>query len=239
MSPAPRISVDECYTGGMKQTIIRILTGIIITALGVGALLGALNLVPFWGWFGGWWPVLVILGGVFVLIGDARRNYIWGSVLIIVGGLLLARTQGVLDFDFFSLIVPILVIAAGLSILVQANGRPKLLSNSKDSDDISVIFSGSETANRSQNYKGGKVTAIFGGATLDLRDAKIDKEATLDVLTFCGGLELRVPRDWKVVAKAMPIAGGIENKSQGIDDHKGPVLVITGTIILGGVEVKT
>lgn len=223
----------------MKQTIIRILTGLIIIAIGVGALLGALNIFPFWDTFKEWWPLLVILGGVFVWLGDWRRNYIWGIVLIIVGVLLQLKELGQLDFNFFSLIVPILVIAAGLSILLHTKNRTAIKSGTKDADDISVIFSGSETKNVSKNYQGGKITAIFGGAVLDLRDAKLTKDATLDVFLLCGGLELKVPRDWKVVSKVAPIAGGVENKSEGSENQSGPVLTLTGSATLGGVEIKT
>lgn len=223
----------------MKQTTIRIITGIIITAIGVSALLGALNIVPFWSWFGAWWPLLVIIGGIFVLLGDLRRNYLWGIVLLIVGGLLLFKAQGILDFSIFSLIVPIVIIAGGLSVLVHTKSRGGVNATSNDVDDISVIFSGSDSKNKSKSYEGGKITAVFGGAVLDLRDAKITKEATLDIFVACGGVELKVPRDWKVISKIAPIAGGVENKSEGSEDHKGPVLVLTGTVTFGGVEIKT
>lgn len=223
----------------MKQTATRITTGIIILAIGVGALLGALNLIPFWSWFSNLWPILVIVAGLFVLLGDFRRNYIWGIAIILVGVLLQLKAAGVVDFSFFSLIVPIGLIAAGLTVLLHVQNRPSIKAGLNDVDDISVIFSGSESKNKSANYQGGRITAIFGGAVLDLRDAKIQKEAVLDVFTVCGGVEIRVPRDWKVISKAAPIAGGVENKSEGNEDHKGPVLIVTGTVALGGVEIKT
>lgn len=172
-------------------------------------------------------------------MSDWRRNYIWATILVVIGTLSLLRNLEVVDFDFFSLIVPIIVIGAGLSILINNSTRAKIDTTTKDSDDIAVFFSGTETSNRSKNYKGGKVSALFGGAMLDLRDAKLSGEATLDVFTFCGGVELRVPRDWKVIVKATSIAGGVENKAQGNDDDKAPVLVLTGSVLLGGVEIKT
>lgn len=223
----------------MKQSATRITTGIIILAIGVGALLGALNLIPFWDWFSKSWPLLVVIAGIFVLIGDFRKNYIWGTALILIGVLLQLKAFEVIDFNFFSLIVPVALIAAGLTILLHVSNRPSIKSASNDIDDISVIFSGSESKNKSQSYEGGRITTIFGGAVLDLRDAHIEKEATLDVFTFCGGVELKVPREWKVVSKAMPIAGGIENKSEGNQDDKAPVLILTGSVVLGGVEIKT
>lgn len=223
----------------MKQTLTRITTGLIILAIGVGALLGALNIIPFWDWFGAWWPLLVVISGLFILIGDFRKNYIWGTALVLTGVLLQLRVSGVVEFNFFSLIFPIILIAIGLTILLHISSRPSVKAGSNDVDDISVVFSGSESKNKSHNYQGGRATAIFGGTVLDLRDAKLTKKATLDLFVLCGGVELKVPRDWKVVSKVMPIAGGVENKSEGSDTEKAPVLVLTGTVALGGVEVKT
>ena len=223
----------------MKQTTLRILTGVTILAIGLGALLGALNLIPFWSIFWLWWPALVILGGVIVIAGDPRKNYIWGLAMLLIGSFLLLKSHGIIEFSIFSLIVPIIIIAIGLSVLANTQNRAKIPTGTKDVDDIVAVLSGSETRNTSKDYKGGKLTAVFGGVVLDLRDAKIKADAHLDVFALCGGIELRVPRDWKVVVKTTPIAGGVENKSEGSEDHKGPVLIVTGTVALGGVEIKT
>lgn len=225
----------------MKQTTIRITTGLIVTAVGVGALLDALNIIPFWSWFGSWWPSLLIIGGILALVSDIRQNYLWGGVLVIIGGTLLLRLQDIVDINIFSLIVPIIIIAIGLSLTGLIGGKKfsSPTTETKNTDDITAIFGGSETKNKSKKYAGGKVTAIFGAATIDLRDAKLSDQASLNVTTLFGGVELRVPREWKVVSKIAPIAGGVENKSEGSDDHSGPVLVLTGVAICGGVEIKT
>src|SRR5690606_8373604 len=137
----------------------------------------------------------------------------WGTILVTVGALLQLKTLDILDFNFFSLIIPIALIGAGLSVLISSHNRTKVDHSSKDADDISVIFTGSETKHKSNDYKGGKVTSIFGGASIDLRDAEIVEEASLDMFVMCGGVELKVPRDWKVITQVAPIAGGVENKS--------------------------
>ena len=222
----------------MKQTILRNITGLLILSVGAGALLDALNVIAFWEMFNTWWPSLLIVAGIFAAIGDARRNYLWAIVLGVIGTLMLLRNLSVVDFNVFGLIFPIVLIAVGLSVLVSSTRKRKVPTSSHNTDDISVIFSGSETANSSKDYQGGSITAIFGGATLDLRDAKLKDEATLDVTAIFGGVEIRVPREWRVVSKIAPIAGGVENKAQGKDDHDGPVLVLTGFVALGGVEVK-
>ena len=223
----------------MKQALIRNLTGVVIMAIGAGALLDVLNVITFWSWFGSWWPLLFIVAGGFIALGDWRRNYLWSLLLVIIGVALTLRLNEVIDFNIGNLIVPVVLIFVGASFLINASHRSKVATGTNDTDDVSVIFSGSESKNKSKDYQGGKVTSIFGGVVLDLRDAKITKEATLDIVALCGGVELRVPREWRVVSKISPIAGGVENKSEGSDDHKGPVLTLTGTVTLGGVEIKT
>ena len=223
----------------MKQTSLRLVTGFTVLAIGVGALLGALNIIPFWSIFATWWPVLLILAGLTVIVSDLRKNYIWGLAMIIIGGFLLFKNHEIIEFSIFAVIAPVIIIAIGLSILINSSGRAKIPTGTKDSDDIVAIFSGSEAKNKSNNYKGGKITAVFGGASVDLRDATLKGEAVLDIFTLCGGVELKVPRDWHVVVKATPIAGGVENKAEGSDGDKSPTLVITGIIALGGVEIKT
>lgn len=223
----------------MKQMILRNSTGIVILLIGVGALLDAMNILHFWGLFREWWPALLILAGVFVAIGDARRNYLWALLLGVIGSLLLLRNLELVSFNVFGLIFPIVLITVGVSVLINGglkSRRPAV--NNANTEDITAVFSGSETVNASKDYKGGSATIIFGGAAIDLRDATLKGEATLDVTAICGGLELRVPREWRVVSKIAPIAGGVENKAQGKDDHDGPVLILTGFVALGGVEVK-
>ena len=117
--------------------------------------------------------------------------------------------------------------------------RPKNI-KVQDLDDLTAIFGGSETVNSSKNYLGGKATAIFGGVTLDLRDAVIKKEATLNVFALCGGIELKVPREWKIKTEVFPILGGVESKSSSTafkDDA--PLLIVTGTAALGGIEIRS
>ena len=131
--------------------------------------------------------------------------------------------------------LPIIIIAIGISVLVNYSGKRQL--KTQDTENISAILAGSDTTNKSTDYKGGKIYAIFGGVALDLRDATIKKEATIEVFTLCGGIELKVPRNWQVRQQVFPILGGVETKSHTSAETDGPVLTIIGTVALGGVEV--
>jgi len=220
------------------QSLSRILAGILITLVGLGALLDALSVFSFWQYAATWWPLAVIVAGILSLIAD-RRQYITGLALIVIGIILQVYRLDLVEINVWSLIWPIAIIAVGLSILINRSSRPKDV-NVKDLETVSAIFGGSETINKSQDYKGGKITSVFGGVVIDLRDAKILKAASIDVFVLCGGVELKIPRDWRVEYRVSPILGGVESKdhSERATD-KSPVLTIVGTVALGGVEVKS
>lgn len=222
----------------MKDSLARIITGVVVLAFGAGALLDTFNVIDFWPFIGTWWPALVILAGIVVLIND-KRQYILAIVLGLFGILVLMDNLEAIEVNIFQLFWPIIIIAIGISILVNRTTLPKI-AKTQDSDSINAVFSGTNTTNKSKDYKGGQVSAIFGGVELDLRDAIIKKEATLNVTTLCGGIDIRVPRNWRVQSNVFPILGGVENKATGDQaDNKSPLLIIAGTVALGGVEIKS
>jgi len=222
----------------MNQIIARMLTGSLIIIFGLGALLDALQVLPFWANIGNWWPIGLILVGGIILINNLSQ-FIWATIFIGAGVVLQLERLGLVEVNFFALFWPVIIIGIGLSIIFQRTMRSKNI-KVQDLDDLTAIFGGSETVNSSKNYQGGKATAIFGGVTIDLRDAVIKKEATLNVFALCGGIELKVPREWKIKTEVFPILGGVESKSSSTalaDDA--PILIVTGTAALGGIEIRS
>ena len=82
---------------------------------------------------------------------------------------------------------------------------------------------------------------MFGGVTLDLREARPSTEgATLSVTALFGGVDVIVPRGWRVKLQGTPIFGGYEDKTEG-DGPPGPEspqLTIDVLVLFGGLEVK-
>ena len=60
----------------------------------------------------------------------------------------------------------------------------------------------------------------------------------IDVFTVMGGHEIKVPETWSVVTKAVPIMGGIEDRTRAPQAPQAPRLVLRGFIMMGGVEIK-
>jgi hypothetical protein len=93
----------------------------------------------------------------------------------------------------------------------------------------------------SKNLKGGKVTAIFGGADINMLQADFQGVIELDATCIFGGLELIVPSNWNVKVDITTVLGGVEDKRpvELIGDNPDKVLLLKGTCIFGGVEIKS
>jgi predicted membrane protein len=110
-----------------------------------------------------------------------------------------------------------------------------------DSDsivDAFVVFGGNERASTSQEFRGGRITAIMGGYELDLRQASMaGSEAAIEVLALMGGIEIKVPEDWRVIVNVSPLLGGFEDKTRKQPGPAAKTLVLNGHAIMGGVEI--
>jgi predicted membrane protein len=104
-----------------------------------------------------------------------------------------------------------------------------------------ALMGGGDRVVTSQDFRGGEVTAIMGGFQIDLRGAAIAGEsATIEIFTLFGGVEIKVPQAWRVVMSGTPILGVFTASTSPIRDESVPVrtLIVRGTAIMGGVEVK-
>jgi predicted membrane protein len=193
------------------------------------------------------WPLLLVCVGIPNFM--QREHRFWGTTLIAAGVILQLNELGIAHFQWND-IWPILLIVAGVMLMwgaIEARRNPSAPATSGDPRttlEDSAIFSGVERRVTSQDFQGGRVTAIFGGVELDLSDANIQgDEAAMEINAIFGGIELRIPENWQVAFRGTPIFGGISDKTRAgrtvnVDDPSRKVLVLTGAVIFGGVEIK-
>lgn len=179
---------------------------------------------------------LLIAIGIFNLIAG---NRIAGIILIGIGTIFLLDDMYFFDFDWQDY-WPIIIIIVGLAFILRHRTKTldRNLSDSDFFDDVN-IFGGSEKKFVSQNLQVGKVTNIFGGSTIDLRESKLSNGAFIEVFTMFGGCDILVPADWNVHIDTVTIFGGVTDKRENTASVNGPELRIRGLTLFGGGDIKT
>jgi len=206
----------------------RLVFGVAIVAIGAIVYMHSVrgtDLTPLYDW----WPVGLIAIGLAHL--PYRR---WGAAAVWMGGgaWFLMRTMEasrVYVTDILGL-WPLMISFAGV-MLIQHAVRP-----GERTFSASAVMAGN-VRKVGARFEGGEVVAVMGGCDIDFTAATIDGEAVLDVLAFWGGIGVTVPRDWTVVNHVTPILGGFEDKTSRAADGA-PRLIIRGSAIMGGIEVR-
>ncbi|WIY04054.1 hypothetical protein QRX60_09460 [Amycolatopsis mongoliensis] len=212
--------------------LIRIWLGLVLVALGVLGVLDATGVAGFDGTAGTWWPVALIGLGV-AAMWSQRRVTFGPTVLTVVGLVLLAGQLSWTDGDLFW---PAVLLVGGVAVLtgLWRQSRTRL----PQAESV-VLFGGAKTVDRSEHFQHADAAAVFGGATLDLRGAHIDEQASVDAFALFGGVDVLVPKDWRVELGGLPILGGYEDKTEGNGSLPvdAPLLKVNATAVFGGVKV--
>jgi hypothetical protein len=184
-----------------------------------------------------WWPLILIAFGLSLL---ARRRWIAASVDIIIGVSFLPPLAFLPHFRLGEIlnIWPLLISAAGMTLIAQALRPTAKDAYGAASFRASTLMGGSGRTVGSSDFVGGEAVVVMGACEIDLLAATITREATIDVLAFWGGIEIRVPRGWTVENRVTEILGGFSDKTTPPVGRNAPRLIIRGSSIMSGIEVK-
>jgi predicted membrane protein len=205
-----------------------------LTIMTAGLLLAMDNLgILDAGIFFRYWPLGFVALGIARLAsppGQRQGGVFW----LLIGLILLGFTADLLSFQRLWAIILVFV---GGNIAWRALRPRSPRADATNGIDMMAMLGASTTRNTSSNFQGGQALAFMGGCEIDLRKARIENEAVIDIFAFWGGIEIRVPEDWQVINHVNAFLGAIENKAYSTPDAK-QRLVVTGTVIMGGAEVK-
>ncbi len=205
--------------------------GLILVLLGALFLLRNIGWMPDITYYIFRWPNIMFLIAIGFLISGKPKPAL---VFVLIGGFFWFQRYFYFDMN---LLWPVILIVLGVAfILRQRNNTGGKLDDS-GSFDSTNIFSGSQKKFSSQAFTGGKLTTVFGGAEIDLREAVPAEGAVIDVFCMFGGVELKAPANWNINVTATPIFGGISDERDKITQD-GPEIRITGFVMFGGVEIK-
>lgn len=225
-----------------------LLLGIVLMFLGLFLIADLADIIPWRlrDFVFTWQALLIFLGLIFL---SNKENKGTGIVLIVIGSFFLLPR--ILDVPHYwgSLFWPFILIVLGLVIILSSRrggkggtyfGGHRQKTSSEDWLDDVAVFGGGDRIINSQQFKGGKITHIFGGSKIDFSRAKLAPgRVYLEVVLIFGGTKLIVPESWDVKMEVTSVFGGFSDKrvkSMVVTDAD-RTLVITGTNVFGGGEI--
>lgn len=222
----------------------QVVLGLMVIGMGLLFLLDNLDILDMHRAFAFWPMVFIIAGTVKLCDTQTRGGTLLGAGLVGVGILMMLDRMGIIRLSW-NAVWPLAVIGLGAYLVSKAWRSRHGVVHGVASDgaapddllDIMAILAGFERRVSSQAFRGGEVTAVMGGCTLDMRAASIQDEAVINVFAFWGGVTIKCPPDWTIELQGTPILGGFEEKTIAPPDNR-KRLVIRGYAIMGGVEVR-
>ena len=158
------------------------------------------------------WPMLLVVIGLVMTLGAAEKTS--GVIVMAVGGFFLIPMIFRETFHAYNMFWPSIFIIIGITfIFTKRRGWNAVSTTGLTGDDyidIVNVFSGGERQIVSENFRGGRISAVFGGMELDLTKAKLAPGRNeLEIACVFGGATFIVPDDWNILISVTPVLGGI------------------------------
>ncbi len=157
----------------------------------------------------------------------------WGLFLVGIGIVFLLDNFGTLNAtEFFTAYWPLILILIGISLLIGSRPRKRDTvvgapaaepseqpesgtAYGSDFVDESGIFADVSLDIRSERFRGGSVSTVFGDTDIDLRSAGIaEGEHTLKVSGVFGDVEIAVPSELPIDVTGSTVFGSIQVREQ-------------------------
>jgi len=221
-----------------------LLLGIVLMFIGLFLIADLANIIPWRlrDFLFTWQALLILLGIIFLSQRDGKAT---GLILIAIGTFFLLPRFFDMPHYWRGLFWPSMLILVGVIIIVSSGRRGSVLGqrtkeSSEDLLDDVAVFGGGDRIINSQNFKGGKITNIFGGSKYDMTNARLAPGKNyIDVVMIFGGSKFIIPDDWDFKVEVTTIFGGFSDKRVKSIVVKDPeqVLIIRGTALFGGGDV--
>ena len=227
--------------------------GLVLVFIGIAFLLKTFGWLPHFH-FRHWWPVFMILLGLFIGIQKRFTNNAWW-ILMLIGSINLIPF-----FSFYvgeklvtskDLILPTFLIIGGVIMMFRpkkkckyGKGKHQLNLVTINTLNTDVVFGGRKEIVTSKDFQGGQVNTTFGGCEINLLQADSTKDnMVLNVRATFGGIEIIVPAHWDVKNEIEPVFGSVEDQ-RSIRMHESNIenkktLILKGSCVFGGIEIKS
>lgn len=235
----------------------RFWTGFVLIIIGCVLLIDKMGVpLPYWLFR---WPMILILIGVISGFKHGFRNFSW-LIMICIGGFFLADDM-ITDINLKPFVWPIMIIGLGILFIFRPKKNWRFerdkwrnyvddkvtktydyeATSGEDMVNSTSIFGGVKKVVTSKNFKGGEIICFMGGAEINLSQADITGPISIEIIQAFGGTKLIVPPHWEIRSEAIAIFAGVEDKRApqpgAFDPNK--ILILKGTTVFGGIEIKS
>jgi predicted membrane protein len=176
------------------------------------------------------WPLLIILFGLWLIFGRSRSRYRYPHYNSFNPGPAPAPSSQ----DFSAGTPP-----AAPAESYPESGPVNSAVSSLDYLNATAVLGGAKKIVVSKNFQGGDILTFMGGAEINLVQADIQGQATLEITQIMGGIKLVVPANWTVISDMTVIMGGIDDKRLVQASPQDKILILKGTSLMGGLEIKS
>lgn len=225
--------------------------GLFLVFLGIIFLLEQVgfNIVgTFFALLGFWWPLLVIAGGVLALM---RRHTVFGLLLLGLG--IIWLVSNLFNIHAWNIVLPVAAILIGLKLLKPSkNSNDRVISEHSPAQmeeaveelhdvgsiDEVVVLSSARRRIITNELKSGKISCILGSLELDLSQAKVTHDVSLQMQCVLAGIKVVVPKDVIVSLKGDSVIGHWDYIPPSRTIKKGvSTITFEGKTVLGEVEI--
>jgi len=120
------------------------------------------------------------------------------------------------------------------------NYQSTVIPNAEDTLYVNSVFSNIEKTILSKNFKGGRITNVFGSTELDFTHADLTGAAVLDLSLVFGAVSLTVPCDWRVETDLSQLLATVDDYRNDVykTRNSDKVLTIKGSSVFANVEIQ-
>jgi len=192
------------------------------------------------------WPLAVIaVGTANAISAQDVGARMFGGFVAVAGAWMLLGSLGIVHVRFWDFWPLVLIFFGGTLVWRGWQGRsyPEPRPAARDASSLFnavALMGGFDRVVTADPFRGGEVTALMGGGKIDLTHARIavGSSANIHVLAMMGGMEIRIPEDWAVENRVVYFMGGADDRTRLPANADAPRLVLTGFVMMGGVEIK-
>jgi predicted membrane protein len=213
------------------------------------------------------WGALYLADSLGIISGHGAGRFVWAIIFTAIGITTLIErrssvsrywayawlTAGLIEFSYHFYLIPVgiqqlffplVLLFVGSRLVQRAMNSPTdsptdSVFTSNSQSRIFALLAGSQTRTFTQPLTDCELVAILSGIKLDLGNATIEGDrATLQVTAVMGGIEIYAPSDWNIVSDVTPILGAYIDKRRPTATLPTKTLVISGVVVMGGIEVK-